>query len=196
MLSSNPFYDQRNQERQRNRADDMVFGLLPFEGMDAVAERLINVDYLLGDAGEGLQFTGYGSHYLGVDALVNCAFLLEGGLAVKACIPDEEYLLPALEVDRHRAGVEDRERQLTPIAGIDMKPGNINQTAELGLGSNRDEGQRIGRDGDDLLGEQEGELAGRDGECLAIAELADRDRGGIGGLIVGRDIDFGPIASV
>ena len=62
MLSSNPFYGQRNQERQRNRADDMVFGLLPFEGMDAVAERLINVDYLLGDAGEGLQFTGYGSH--------------------------------------------------------------------------------------------------------------------------------------
>ena len=51
MLSSNPFYGQRNQVRQRNRADDMVFGLLPFEGMDAVAERLINVDYLLGDAG-------------------------------------------------------------------------------------------------------------------------------------------------
>ena len=83
---------------------------------------LSDVLNLLGEAGEGLQFAGDGGYQLGIDALANRAVLLEGGLAVEARVPDQEYRLSAFEVDWHRTGVEDRERQLTAIARINMKP--------------------------------------------------------------------------
>ena len=149
---------QPSHDRQHNRGDDAVSGLLLFNCMDPVAERLVDVLNLLGEAGEGLQFAGDGGYQLGIDALANRAVLLEGGLAVEARVPDQEYRLSAFEVDWHRTGVEDRERQLTAIARINMKPGYVDQTTELGLRSNGDEGQRIRWDGDNLLGEQEGEL--------------------------------------
>ena len=71
-----------------------------------------------------------------------------------------------------------------------MEPGNIDQAAEFRLPSNRDEGQRIARDKDNLFGEQESELAWWDRERFSLAELANRYGGWVDRLIVGRHINF------
>jgi hypothetical protein len=48
-----------------------------------------------------------------------------------------------------------------------VKAGYVYQTAKLDLCPDRNERERAGRDGDDLLGEQKGELARRDGKRIA-----------------------------
>ena len=126
-----------------------------------------------------------------IDAHVDRAVLLERGLAVEARIPDEKDRLSAFEMDRHGSRIEDRERQLAAIARVDVKAGDVDQTTKLDLCPDRNEGERVGRDGHDLVGEQEGELTRRDGERIALGELADCDRGRISGLIIWRHIDFG-----
>ena len=57
-----PVQDQRDHERQDDRADKTVVGLLLFNDMDAVAELLVDIRYLLGEAGEGLKLAGDGRH--------------------------------------------------------------------------------------------------------------------------------------
>jgi hypothetical protein len=56
---------------------------------------------------------------------VNGAIFLKGCFVVEARVPDQKDRLTPFEVYRYRAGVEDRERQLAAIAGIDMKSRNI-----------------------------------------------------------------------
>ena len=73
--------------------------------MDAVSERLVDILDFLGEAGKGLQFAGDGCDHLGVDAFLDGAVPLEGRLAVEACVPNQEYRLPALKVDWHGARV-------------------------------------------------------------------------------------------
>jgi hypothetical protein len=89
--------------------------------MDAVVEHLVDIFYLLRQAGEGLQLACDGRDHLGVDALSDGILLREPGLAVEAGISDEEDRLAALEMDRDWACVEDRKGQLSTIAWIDME---------------------------------------------------------------------------
>jgi hypothetical protein len=116
-----PVHRQGDDERQRDRADDAVIGLFFFDGVDAIAKRLVDVLHLLGEAREGLELAGDAGDQPGVDAHMDRAVLLERGLAVQARIPDEKDRLSALEMNRRRPRIEDGEGQLAAIARVHME---------------------------------------------------------------------------
>ena len=138
-----------------------------------------------------MELSRHGVDDLGIDASVKDAVFLEGGFAIEVRIPNQKYRLAALQMDRHRARIEDRKGELPAIARVDMESRNIDETAELGFSADRDEGQRVCGNRDNLLCQQKCKLTGRDRESFTFAQSADSNRGRVGSLVIGRDIHFG-----
>ena len=105
-------------------------------------------------------------------------------------VPDEEYLLALAKVHRHGTGVEYCKGQSALEPRVYMKTGYVYQPTVLGLCPNRDERDLFETDFYNFLGEEEGELAGRNGESFPFLQTHDGLRARIGRIGRGRDVDF------
>ena len=94
-----PIHGQSNHERQRDRADDPIVGLLLFDGMHAVAKSLVDVLDLLGQTREGLQLTGDTGDQFRVDAQVDGTVLFDGSFAVELAYQMRKIGCPRFEME-------------------------------------------------------------------------------------------------
>ena len=72
--------------------------------------------------------------------------------------PDHEDPLVLVQDDGPVPGVVNRELELTAVAGIDVKPRDVDQPLELDPGADGNEGDRVGGDMYCLAGDEQAEL--------------------------------------